>query len=83
MLLTFAWQKDSPEVSPEMFAICVTDKAAGPGSLHGRKEFATDSLTQIFDMGTSDIVRSNDMKPIVIISKLIKKQLGNQMTNMI
>ena len=53
-------------------AISVADKEAGStnsvGSLHGWKEFAMASLMQIFDMGTSDIVRSNDMKPKFIIS---------------
>ena len=39
------------------------------GSLHGGKEFATAWLTQIFDMGASETVSSNDINPIFIISE--------------
>ena len=57
---------DDPESS-------IADETAGPsnsgGSLQGRKEFAMACGTQILDMGDSDIVRSKDMKPSIIISE--------------
>ena len=49
-------------------AVLTVRSAEFEGSLHGLNEFATASVTQIFDMGTSDTVKSNDMNPIVIIS---------------
>ena len=59
------------EFDPE---ICVSDEKIGStnltGSLHGWKEFATAWVMQIFDMCTSVISRSNDMKPKFIISMI-------------
>lgn len=61
------------------FETSVADETAGfedsekGGSLQGRKELATTSETQIFDMGTSIMVRSNDMNPIIIISTMKSK----------
>jgi len=39
-------------------------------SLQGRKYVATPLLMQIFDIGTSDMVRRKDMKPNFIISMI-------------
>lgn len=53
---------------------CVADETAGStskeltGYLHRRKVFATAWPTQICDIGSSDIVRSSDMRPSFIIS---------------
>lgn len=59
------------DVDPET---SVSDETADPtisgASLQGRKEFAMDWGTQILDMSvSSDIVRSKDMKPSIIISE--------------